>query len=65
VFWYGMGVLVTLLPPLAIGLLAFGGEGVRPVGIGLLFAALVVYAVPVSPILHARIRRREARRSAE
>jgi hypothetical protein len=64
-FWYGMVVLVTLLSPLAIGMLVFGGDGVRPAGIGLLFAALAVYAVPVTPILRARVRRRESRRSAE
>jgi hypothetical protein len=60
-----MVVLVTLLPALAIGMLVFGGDGVRPAGIGLLFAALVLYAVPVTPIMQARVRRREARRSAE
>jgi hypothetical protein len=50
-FWYGMVVLVIVLPLLAIGLLFFGGHGARAAGIALLFAALVVYAVPVSPIL--------------
>jgi hypothetical protein len=58
-----MVVLVIVMPPLAICVLTLGGDGLRGVGIGLLFATLVVFAVPVSPILRARVRRREARRS--
>jgi hypothetical protein len=60
-FWYGMVVLVFVLPTLAIGVLILGGSDLRGLGIGLLFLTIVVYAVPVSPILRARVRRREAR----
>jgi hypothetical protein len=60
-FWYGMVVLVLVLPALAICVLILGGNDLRGVGIGLLFVTIVVYAVPVSPILRARVRRREAR----
>jgi len=55
---YGYVLLTFLLPPLAIGLLVFGTEGAQPVGIGLLLLALVLFAIPISPILRARVRRR-------
>jgi hypothetical protein len=58
--WYGMLLLIFVLPPLTFGLLRFGDSSVRGVGIGLAFVTLVVYAVPVTPILRARVRRREA-----
>ncbi len=51
----GPGVLVVI----AVALLLFGHA--RAVGIALLIVALVVMAVPVSPLLGAKVRRREAR----
>jgi hypothetical protein len=60
-FFYGYALISPLLAPLAIALLLFGPSGMRDVGIGLLLVALVVVAVPISPILRARIRRREQR----
>jgi uncharacterized membrane protein len=39
----------------------FGSGTVRAVGVVLLFVTFIVYAVPVSPILRRRIRRRETR----
>lgn len=53
-----MLVLVCVLPALTFGLLRFGD--MRGVGIGLAFVTLVVYAVPMTPILRARVRRRQA-----
>jgi hypothetical protein len=58
--WYGYVVLIVVLPPLALILLFAGGHGSRT-GIGLLVLTLVLYATPMSAILKARIRRREAR----
>ncbi|MGA2452856.1 MAG: hypothetical protein ABSG93_05000 [Solirubrobacteraceae bacterium] len=51
----GPGVLVVI----AVALLLF--DHARAVGIALLIVALVVMAVPVSPLLGAKVRRREAR----
>jgi hypothetical protein len=56
-----MVVLIVVLPMAAAMVLVLGGRGLRGAGIALLFATLVVYVVPVSPILHARVRRRNAR----
>jgi hypothetical protein len=47
-----------------IALLLWGGGGTRTLGITLLILALLVMAVPVSPFLRARLRRREAGRGA-
>jgi len=52
-------LLTFVLPPLAIGLLVLGTDSTRPIGIGLLLVALFLYAVPISPILRSRVRRRE------
>ena len=60
---YSYLLLTSLLPPLAVGLLLLGPGSTRPVGIGLLLVALVLLAVPISPILRARVRRREERSS--
>jgi hypothetical protein len=60
-FWYAMVVLIVVLPMAAVMVLVLGGRGLRGAGIALLFATLVVYVVPVSPILRARVRRRNAR----
>ena len=57
-FFYGYMLISPLLVPLAIGLLVFGPSSTRAVGVGLLLVALVVMAVPISPLMRARIRRR-------
>lgn len=61
VFYYSWTILILVLPLSAGGLTVLGRRAVRGAGIGLLFLTIVVYAVPVSPILQRRIRRREAR----
>jgi hypothetical protein len=60
-FAYGYTALGVILPPTAIGLVVFGTRSTRGVGIGLLLLALLVMAVPISPFLRARVRRREER----
>jgi Zn-dependent protease with chaperone function len=44
-----------------VALLVWGKGAGRGVGIALLIVALLVVAIPISPFLRARIRRREAR----
>jgi hypothetical protein len=61
VFYYTWSTLILVLPIVAFALAAFGSGTVRAVGVILLFVTLIVYAVPISPILRRRIRRREAR----
>jgi hypothetical protein len=51
-----MGVF---LAPAGVIILLSGGSGLHVVGIVLLVLALVVMAVPISPILQARVRRRQ------
>jgi hypothetical protein len=63
VFLYVHAVLVIVLPTLAIALTIFGHGTVRAVGLGLLLLTVVLYAVPTSPILRARVRRRQERAS--
>jgi hypothetical protein len=54
--------LVTIVLPIASGLAAVLGHGtVRAVGIVLLILALFLTAVPISPFLNARVRRRDQR----
>jgi hypothetical protein len=62
-FAYGYTLVSGLLPPVAIGFLVFGTSTTRAVGAGLLLLALVLMAVPISPFLRARVRRRAARAS--
>jgi hypothetical protein len=50
---------LTMVLPFAGAILIGAGGGTRRIGIGLLVAGLVFVAVPISPILRARIRRRE------
>ena len=50
-------IVIVLLPPCAGLLTIFGRGAVRAVGIALLLVALIIFAVPVSPLLKARIRR--------
>jgi hypothetical protein len=47
------------LAPAGVIILLSGGASLRSVGIALLVLALVVMAVPISPILQARVRRRQ------
>jgi hypothetical protein len=62
IFAFGYLLLSALLTPLAIGLLVLGGGStVRGIGIGLLLVTLVLYATPLSPILRAKVGKRERR----
>ena len=61
VVYYGFVASIFVLPLAAVGVLVYGGSSMRGLGIGLLFATLVVYAVPVAPIMKARVRRRRQR----
>ena len=54
--WTAVG---CLLPTVGLGLTIFGRGTVRAVGVGLLVAFVVLWAIPLSPILAARRRRRE------
>ena len=54
-----MVFLSAALAPAGLIILLTAGSGLRPVGIALLVLALVVMAVPISPILQARVRRRQ------
>jgi hypothetical protein len=53
-----MVLLSAVLAPAGVIILLAAGSSLRPVGIALLVLALVVAAVPMSPILQARVRRR-------
>ncbi len=59
--WTGLGLL---LPPVG-GVLIGAGNGTRGVGTGLLVVAVVLMAVPITPILKARIRGGKEPRSPE
>ena len=54
-----MVLLSAVLVPAGLIILLTVGPSLRPVGIALLVLALVVTAVPISPILQARVRRRQ------
>ena len=58
--WYVYVLLIIVMPALGLILLLAGGAGMG-VGIGLLIGAVVLYAIPISPILKNRSRRRDAR----
>ncbi len=60
-FYYFWAGLIVFLPPIAVGLAIFGRGTARAAGVVLLVVTVIVYAVPVSPILKAWVRRREAR----
>jgi hypothetical protein len=62
-FMYAYAVVIVFLPTVAIALTIFGKDTVRSVGIGLLLLTVVLYAVPLSPIMRRRVRRREERRA--
>jgi hypothetical protein len=51
--------LSVVLAPAGVIVLLSGGSSLRFVGIVLLVLALIVMAVPISPILQARVRRRQ------
>lgn len=59
VFVWTMTLFGVVAVPAGIIILVSGDSGLRVVGIGLLLVVLVVMAVPVSPILQARVRRRQ------
>lgn len=59
VFAWTMAVFGVVAVPAGIVILLSGESGLRVVGIVLLLVALVVMAVPASPILRARVRRRQ------
>lgn len=59
IFAWTMVVLSGVLAPAGVIILLTGDSGLRPVGIALLILALLVFATPISPILQARVRRRE------
>jgi hypothetical protein len=54
-----MVLLSAVLVPVGLIILLSAGSSLRPVGIALLVLALVVMAVPISPILQVRVRRRQ------
>jgi hypothetical protein len=54
-----MVFLSVVLAPAGVIILLSGGSSLRLVGIALLVLALVVMAVPISPVLRARVRRRQ------
>jgi hypothetical protein len=58
-----VGWTLALAPSIlvVVGVLVLLNGSSRALGIGLLLVGLVVIAVPVSPLLRARVRRREAR----
>jgi hypothetical protein len=61
VFARSYTLLASLLVPVAVVLLVVGSGATRGVGIALLVVGLLAMAVPISPFLRARVRRREAR----
>ncbi len=56
---WAMVFLSAVLAPAGVIILLSGGSSLRSVGIALLVLALIVMAVPISPILQARVRRRQ------
>lgn len=60
-FAWSVAVTPSLLVLGGIALLVWGKSAGHGVGIALLIVALLLMAVPISPFLRARVRRREAR----
>ena len=58
-FAWAMVGLGVLLVPAGVLILLTGDSGLRALGIAFLILALVVAATPISPILQARVRRRQ------
>jgi hypothetical protein len=61
VFVWSYTLLVSLLAPGGVVLLIIGSGVAHGLGIALLVAGLLAMAVPISLLLRARVRRREAR----
>lgn len=59
-FLWSYTILSSLLAPVGVVLLVFGGSAVRGIALVCLFLGLLAMAVPISPFLRARVRRREA-----
>lgn len=57
----GMTLACAPAPVVLIGLILLLSGGSRAVGIALLILGLLLMATPISPILRAKVRRREAR----
>jgi hypothetical protein len=56
----GQWMLLTLVLPTAGGVVTVLGSGAtRTIGIALLLVGLIMCAIPISPFLKARIRRRQ------
>jgi hypothetical protein len=60
VFAWSYTVLSSLLIPAGVVLLLAGSGATHGVGIALLVIGLLAMAVPISPLLRARVRRRES-----
>ena len=58
---WSLAVAPSLLVVGGVALLVWGNGSGHGVGIALLIVALLLMAVPISPFLRARVRRREAR----
>jgi cation transport ATPase len=52
-------MLLSAVTLAGIPLVVFGRHGVRTAGIALLIVALLLMAIPISPFLRTRVRRRE------
>jgi len=59
IFAWTMVFLSVVFAPAAVIILLSGDSSLRFMGIAMLVLALVVAAVPISPILQARVRRRQ------
>ena len=60
VFAWSYTVLTSLLIPAGVVLLLSGSGVTHGIGIALLVIGLLAMAIPISPFLRARVRRREA-----
>jgi hypothetical protein len=60
VFAWSYTVLSSLLIPVGVVLLLAGSGATHGIGIALLVIGLLTMAVPISPLLRTRVRRREA-----
>jgi hypothetical protein len=54
-----MTLLSIVLVPAGLIILLSGDSNLRPIGIAMLVLALLAAAVPISPILQARVRKRQ------
>ena len=55
-FLWSYTILSSLLAPVGVVLLVFGGSAVRGIALVCLFLGLLAMAVPISPFLRARVR---------